>query len=408
MYLPFVKRHVLTSATLCVSSVAIMLTGFGGTAQARNPQARAFDTTATAERARPRFYVLQGWEGTADSSASSTREPTASAIEHLCRFYDRTFDATSPMWADRSPLEWPRILAEEFPDAGRQRREVRALLDYNGLSFREVIPLDIRPGALADTIAASLTLDHPVLFNSPDAAVVYGFDYREPDHWWWLDRAGVPEIVLESQRTAQFTYWSDDPTAGVIWPVTGGFEPPSRSLDSLEWTFLKTVVQSVQGDPAEGIAPYPLTLRRFRELLASSDSLPRLLSLPGGVDPLGIRRATSAREHLIGVIQGALAGRPDTSGGEPLRLAEYHIHSVVTSLMDMAAALYGNPDGFTSPDSLAARWGEIRPRRRALEMMSELIKSEKLALESLQIAIAAREKTTTPAKPASEARRRGR
>ena len=178
--------------------------------------------------------------------------------------------------ASRSPMEWPRIFASEMPDAQRQRVEVRALLEANGLVFRELIPLDLRPSALADSIARSVAADRPVLLNSPDAAVVYGYDRREPDHWWWFDRGGAPEIVLESERTVRFTFWNDNAAAGVVWMISGAEDVTPSDPDSLEWSFLRTIVRSVRGVPEDGIAPYPMSLRRIRDLLAQVDSLPSL------------------------------------------------------------------------------------------------------------------------------------
>ncbi len=281
------------------------------------------------------------------------------------------------------------------------------MLEENGLDFREVIPLDLRPAALADSIAGAISLDHPVLFNSPDAAVAYGYDRREPDHWWWIDRGGTPEILLESERDIQLTLWSDDPTAGILWVVMGSAQTTPIVPDSFGWVFLGRAVRSVQGNEGEGIEPYPLSLRRFRDMLASTDSLPPLAIPIVPVDPLGIKRAKAVREHLLTVLLNVVSGakQSDTSVTQPLRLAEYHMHSAIDALASMSLALYGSAPGDAVMDSLQVNWIGIRARREALEQLSELLKSEKLALESLGVAVAAHEKSVQ--KPAtSRARRR--
>ena len=367
------------------------------------------DTVAVADSKAPPFYMIPGWERLLlQPSTSTSIDPVEFAIERLCQFHSRPmipsvcFEHVNPPWHGRESLR------AELLNAQSQRLELRAMLEGNGLNFREVIPLDMRPSASADSIAGAIALDQPVLFNSPDAAIAYGYDRREPDHWWWIDRAGTPEILLESERNSQLTLWSDDPAAGIMWLVTESAQPLPVVSDSLDWAFLGRIVRSVQGSAEEGIVPYPLTLRRFRDVLASTDTLPPLATPIVPDDPLGIRRAQASREYLLTVLLTAISGlrQSDTAVTQPLRLAEYHMHSAIDALTSMSFALYGTVPGGVAMDSLQVSWNGIRARREALEQLSELLKSEKLALESLGVAVAAHDKSVQ--KPAATRPRRRR
>lgn len=388
--------------------VLVLAFGILSSAYGQEPDSGAVYTAVTIPESKFLFHQIPDWVAP-DPVVGDTLsgEPAEYAVARLCRHHGVLFHSNSAVLADLSPLEWPRVLATETPNAGRQRLETRSLLESNGLSFREIIPFDIRPSALADTITAAIGTDHAVLLNSPDAAIIYGYDRREPDHWWLIDRAGSPEIVLESERTPQFTLWSDDPTAGALWLITAGRAVFPPSADTAGWAFLQRVVQSVKGVPESGIEPYPLSLRRFRDLLASRDSLPQLVTPVHTKDPLGILRAKLAREFLIEVLQHTNVRPADTSISEPLRLAEYHVHSSVSTLTEMATVLYGTAQTESVLDSLDVNWNGIRPRFRALELMTELLKSERLASESLESAVTEYEKLKA-SKPPVKPRRRGR
>jgi hypothetical protein len=354
----------------------------------------------------PRFYLIRGWEATvAQTEHAASTQPVEYAVERLCRYYGGDFSPETAIRSSLAPLEWPHVFESHKLHAHRQRLEVRALFEANGLEYREIIPLDLRPSALADSVARAVAQDQPVLLNSPDAALVYGYDRREPDHWWWFDHAGAPEIVLESERTARYTYWTDDQAGGIAWAVTGMSISPQPVPDSANWQFLRTVVRSIQGIPEDGVDAYPLSLRDFRELLASSDSLPSLSEPVTANDPLGIMRAKMAREFLLGVLQGLGEGQRDSIISESIKLSEYHLHSAISSLSSISTALYGPAIQAVVMDSLIANWMGIRARRRALEAMTDLLKAEKLATESLQIAVSRHDELAQKKSPVPRRRR---
>lgn len=365
------------------------------------------DSGTVSPQSIPRFYLIRGWEATvAQTEHATSTQPVEYGVERLCRYYGGDFDPEASIRSSLAPLAWPRVFERDTPNPNRQRIEIRALLAANGLEFREIIPLDLRPKALADSVATAVSQDQPVLLNSPDAALVYGYDRREPDHWWWFDHAGAPEIVLESERTARYTYWTDDQAGGIAWAVTG-IDSSNRPIhDSMDWVFLRTIVSSIQGVPGNGVSAYPLSLRDFRDLLASADSLPALAKPVTPQDPLGILRAKVAREYLLGVLENLGASQRDSIIGESIRLSEYHLHSAISALSSVSTALYGVTPQSSVIDTLTANWVGIRPRRQALEAMSDLLKAEKLATESLQIAVTRHDELAKKPAPAPRRRRR--
>lgn len=351
----------------------------------------------------PPFSLIRGWEETALQTAQSTPgHPVAFSLERLSQFWRAPYDGQLLRRLNRSPLEWPRIFADDTPDPNRQRLEIRAFLDASGFAYREFIPLDLRREGFADSLAAALAADQPVLMNNPLAAVIYGYDRREPDAWWWFDEAGTSEIVLESEWTERFTYWSDSPTAGVGWAISGLREPAKIPSDSLTWAWLRIIARSVQGVPEEGVTPYPLSLRRMQELLASSDSLPALSPQVQLADPLAIGRMREAREDVIALAADLVGRLRDTAVTEPLKLVQYHMHTASSVLSELAVTLYGAPAESGMVD-LSRTWNSPHARGRALQLVGDLLKSEKLAMESLAAALAAHDKPAS-----SSTKRRGR
>ncbi len=410
MYLPlvtfdFTMRNMRFAVAAGILATAAMA-GIAETASSQPLDSKDADTSVTQRGPLPQFYLVSGWEATVEQAEpASTLAPLVYAIERLCIFHNAHFDPQSAWIENRSPLEWPDVFANSIPNASRQRTEARALLESNGLSYRELIPLDLTPRALADSLAIAIVADEPVLINAPGAPVVYGYDRREPDHWWWFDVGGTPEIEMESGRTSRITMWSDDPATGVAWIATGTGDYFPRNADSVLWAFLSRLNRSVQGVPEEGIAPYPLSLRHFRDMLASPESVTLSEAARISNDPLGILQARSARESVLEALQSVSATVSDTLQNGPLRLTEYHMHGSVATLQELAVLVYGEPFVASGAAGGGFKLDNLQTRTRALQLVTELLKSEKLAMESLAIALDAHAKATEKPVPPHQKRR---
>lgn len=331
----------------------------------------------------PAFYLIETWESMTRQAANSdntTVDPVVTAVDRLCRFYDMTLDPRSPMLADPSPLEWPRVFADEAVNPRRLQTYIEALMAKNGLKFRELVTLE--NGDAADSMMRAISVGDPVLLNVPEAAIVYGYDRREPDAWWWIQRPQKTEIMYESERVQSLMYWADDPASNLAWAVTGTdstwtFQSSGDRKAAYDW--LRTVLASVQDDPAHGIKPYPLSLRALRDRVTTSVEAPKLAEPVNQSDPLGVRRARTARLHLIELLEWLSQMPTDTLETEPLRLALYYYHNAVQSLDQLDTLLYDAQSGPVSPSTCQANWRYDVRKGEIVRRIDELLEWEKQA-----------------------------
>ncbi|MCH8993066.1 MAG: hypothetical protein IIA44_15110, partial [Acidobacteria bacterium] len=304
-------------------------------------------------------------------------------------FYGTRFDPSTTWTGDPSPLEWPRIFADQNPDSRMQRVFAESLMHANGLSFREIVALESGEGA--DSIKMALAAQTPVLYNTPGTHVVFGYDTREPDHWWWFWQAGSSEIVLESVRVRRFVFWDDHPAANLIWAVTGldTNAVPLPQAGSSERRLLQKIDQSVVGDTKNGIMPYPLSIRDLADRLRSSGLLPVLAEPIDLADPIGVRRAIRARERVVEALERLVPRALDTTVSMPLRVAQYHYHNAIGSLQAFARTFYGPDDISDRLEALHLNWGDPPKRRSGAELLREDLKRERDAHEAIVRALAA-------------------
>jgi hypothetical protein len=216
--MPAMSMRIVRVISLALCGCTLMAV----TAAGQRSEPKHVDSSLVQTRPIPPFFLVRGWETTvAQAEHTSAQDPLSYAVERLCKMHQTQFDPQSIVRENRSPFAWPDVFEHDVVNPTRQRIEARALLDANGLEYGELIPLDLSVRHMADSLASSIANDQPVMINAPSVPVVYGYDRREPDHWWWCDVAGIPEIELESERTSRFTLWTDDPAAGVAWVVTG-------------------------------------------------------------------------------------------------------------------------------------------------------------------------------------------
>ena len=329
------------------------------------------------------FHAIPGWDAIAAASTSDQLDPLEVAILRLGRPYGMRLRPDAIVRASLSPLAWPAVFESSPVNPRRQREETRALLDMHGFLYREIIPLDLTPRQLADTMIAAIAQDHPVLINAPGLAIVYGYDRREPDMWWLAQIAGEPQIILESERVGRLMLWSDDAIAGTSWIIDGRNESSAHMSESSTWGLLERIAASVKGDPTAGIVPYPISLREFRDIMATSDTLPSLRDPINVGDPIGLVRAGARRSILISVLADIIRHWPDTALSQPAKLAEYHLQNSIKYVAEMSDLLYGIEPRTHVYDSLRANWDSARKRGESLAQMTELLKSEKQAMEAI-------------------------
>jgi hypothetical protein len=292
--------------------------------------------------------------------------------------------------ANPSPLEWPRVFKSEAVNPRRLRTDIELLMQGNGLAFRPMVTLEDE--GTADSIARAISEGAPVLMNVPEAAIVYGYDVREPDAWWWVQLPHNTEIMFESERADSLTYWADDPASNLVWAVTGAdsaltVQKPGERTAGYAW--LQRLIESVRNDPSRGIKAYPLSLRAFRDQAGGTAEVPELAEPVRTSDPLGVRRARNARSQLIGLLEWLSQTTTDTLESEPLRLALYYYHNAIQSLEQLDTLLYDAQPGAVSAERYGANWRNEVRKLEIVRRMDDLLEWEKQAAEAIGEAVSA-------------------
>ncbi|MEW5875665.1 MAG: hypothetical protein AB1752_10840 [Candidatus Zixiibacteriota bacterium] len=375
--------------TISISLALIAMTLFLGM------PALAQDVSGTPDTAQlplPRFFQIPDWEARSrlpEATASGLRDRAEFAVAALKQYSGAMGTAGATPRLGLSPLEWPVVFAGERISPRRLRREIEQGMRDAGVAFREIIAFE---GAIsADSIARSIADGHPVLLNAPDAPILYGYDRREPDTWWWMQSGSQSEILLESERQARFVYWADDPASNIAWSVTGvAPEESPMELEESEFQFLAVIDRSVQGDATVGLRPYPLSVRAFHDSLASAAEMPALRADAPETDPLGIRRAIDARSQVSSLLETLTLRMVDTTISQPLRLALYFYHNSIESLKKLESFLYeGNPES-TLVERCRNNWSNDVRRPQAADAAGSILEWERQAAEQVSLALAAR------------------
>ncbi|HUU45115.1 MAG TPA: hypothetical protein VM118_05220 [Acidobacteriota bacterium] len=352
----------------------------------------SFPPTPSPVTLLPGFALISGWEEAQRGGASALSPawvPAARAAAAFCRYYGLPFETDRVRQANLSPLEWPHVFADERVTARRQRADTEALLAVCGLAFYPVVTLDTREAT--DSILMVLAAGLPVLFNTPGTQIVYGYDRREPDQWWWMQGPDGAEIVYESERSARYVFWDDDPVANLFWVVTGPAPSasPSGSPRDADNRLLRTVSQSVAGDPERGIEPYPLSMRRVIDRLDASDTLPALAHPIDSLDPIGAGRVLNARLRLTQSLERLVPMATDSALSAPLRLAQYFYHNSTGALEELRDVFYADPNGLGRPAALRANWTDRSRRAEAARLLQDALRWERDALTEVNRALAA-------------------
>ncbi|MBI5867362.1 MAG: hypothetical protein HZB43_03600 [candidate division Zixibacteria bacterium] len=394
----------LVMALVCLL-ISLVWPDQGDSAQQRSSRKstkkpKAADTVAVVKKAPeiplpppPTFAQIDQWE-TRSARIAITDAPVghiARSVERLCRYFGIGFDITSPLLSSLSPHEWPMVFAEQRPNSKRQRIEIEKLLHRNSLRFETLSTAE--PKDLSDVMARAVAGGAPVLLNAPAAPIIYGYDRREADPWWLVQWREQREIVYESERIRTLVWWTDDPTANLGWAIHGpdsSFLSSKMQVDDYGW--LRTVTASVTGNEKEGVTPYPLSIRGVREKLNASAELPPLLPPVDSLDPLGIRRARSNRDYTVGVVERLTALAVDTSLSQPLRLALYFFHNATQSLDRLDTLMYDAMRRADVMDRVRANWANPTRKGQGVETLTQLLESEKQAVQQVGIALAVHDK----------------
>ncbi len=360
---------------------------------AQKPKRTPPDTAVIAVKPLPPllpFARLEQWEQqtTPDSGrATELTGPAANSVLTLCRYFGIGFDVTSVYRTSLSPLEWPLVFAKDMPNPRRQRREIEDLLRFNGLRYHAIVTEET--GGMADALARGIATGAPVLLNGPGAPIIYGYDRRETDPWWWTQISDRREILYESERVKNLVYWTDEPSANLAWVVTG---PDSgtgvaTAVQPNDYAWLTSVSASVTGSEASGVSAYPLSIRAFHDRLVTARTLPELRQPATMTDPLGIRRARAARDFAVAILEHLSAMALDTALSQPLHLTLYFYHNATLSLDRLDSLLYSSQQQGDMIALCQANWANTARREKAATALTELLEWEKQASQQVTVAL---------------------
>ncbi len=171
-----------------------------------------------------RFFYLDNWATgvVAPDSATVVVEPPEAVARALAWY----FAVDNSRLNDFAALDTPLQIINPY-DLTTSRgvqlydRTVARLRQY-GIAFTVSYPESFEEAE--QTVARHIAAGFPVIALHPNPYLLLGFDYREPDPWWYLARF-VPEQQLEfvtrSEWRAGWWLWEADPTAMALLEITG-------------------------------------------------------------------------------------------------------------------------------------------------------------------------------------------
>ncbi len=379
-------RSLLAKPVRALTRIGLLLFVVGGVASPGNGAEDSLTQTT------PAFWTIDSWRDRVTPAATGSNaifDPAGVVAKALCDYYAMPFDNNSILAFHPSPLNWPRVFAGERQNPLYVKTRFERLAGFNAIAYREIVVLNME--SLIDSLMTEVSDNHPVVLNHPEWPILYGYDTREPDAWWLVYRNARGEILFESERREEYTYWADHPAANVAWAVTGQDTQSTAQLmmdtkaDAFRW--LETIHHSVQGDRDHGIMPYPLSIRALRDSLATATDVPTLATPLVTNDPLGIRRARRAREYAATLLERLSMQVVDTMDTQPLRLALYFYHNSVETLIRLDSLMYNHPHQTIPPGRLEETWADDNRRSDAVAALTDLLEWEKQAAEQIEAVI---------------------
>jgi hypothetical protein len=158
--------------------------------------------------------------------------------------------------------------------------------------------------------------------------------------------------------------------------------------EEAEFAYLATIDRSVQGDASIGLRGYPFSVRAFRDSVAAATRFPVLKEPVAETDPIGIRRALSARRQLSGVLESLSLRVVDTTVSRPLRLALYFYHNSTQSLERVETLLYQGVEESSLIDRVRGNWQDGMLRPQAANALNDALEWERQAAEQIALALA--------------------
>jgi hypothetical protein len=216
--------------------------------------------------------------------------------------------------------------------------------------------------------------------------MLFGYDYREPDPFWYMQRfspRGEIEISTRSQWRRQWWLWEAEPTSVILLKITGPVTAPTAPSDPEE--IMAKLLTTAKTDTATGVTSHIRPILRMIDSLSQATATPQIVNPPENPqDPLGFRRAEIQRRRLAELLEGLAPQARDTETQQNLRLAIYSANKAASEFAAAQRALYTDAESPVPGDSVSVittitrRW--VEHRLEAADFLSEVLRWERQML----------------------------
>lgn len=339
-----------------------------------------------------RFFILEGFFAppvSADSGISNI-DPVHSLARFLAISMAKDNLPSSTAWLTNNPD--PLRIPNPFDVTARRSpgllARTTALLRHYGLTFDIAYPADF---AEAEQIAATqISNGYPVIAIHPRPYLLFGYDYREPDPYWYAARftpADRVEITTRSAWRADWWLWEPDPSSVILMEITGldstGITPVPPKV------VFTNLLASAKTDTAAGAVSYIRPILQMIDSLSEATAPPNIIHPPeDDADPLYLHRAEMQRLQLHKYLESLGPRARNAEVQQNLRLAMYSASKAADEFAATRRDLYGEglpaaaADTTTVLEQIHRRW--VEHHLDAADHLTEVVRWDRQMLAALK------------------------
>ncbi len=294
---------------------------------------------------------------------------------------------------DPDPLRIPNPFA---PPGGRSinlSQRMTNCLERFGFSYEITYPEDF--SSAAQIAARQISRGFPVIALHPRPYVLFGFDYRETEPFWFVVRfspADNIELITRSNWRSEWWLWEPDPRSVTLISVTG--RNSAAKVPDQPAVVIAKLLESARTDSTSGRVSYIKPILQMIDSLTEAPEMPRIVVPPeDSADPLYFRRAQTQRLELQTYLESLASRVQDTQVQQNLRLAMYSAGKAADEFAAAGQALYGEPadpapaNPQTVLENIQRRW--VEQHLNAADHLSEVVRWDHQTLASLKDVLAA-------------------
>ena len=343
-----------------------------------------------------RFFIIEEFlvQGAGVDSEIPIIDPTHSLARFLVAHRVKDTLQSPAEWFinNPDPLRVPNPFNTTAPrSTGLLARTTTRLRQY-GISFDISSPADFTEAE--QSVAKQISRGHPVVAIHPHPYVLFGYDYREPDPFWYITRFspdGRTEIITRSAWRADWWLWEPDPTSVILLVID---EQDSVKIEPLPpQEVFANLLSAAKTDTATGIVSYIRPILRMIDSLAEAITPPEIIQPPeDNTDPLYLRRAEIQRLRLHEYFKSLTPRARNSEVQQNLRLATYSASKAAGEFAAARLDMYGDDPTPAAADTISIierinqRW--LEHHLDAADHLTEVIRWERQMLAALRDIVA--------------------